>query len=85
MLFATDLRDATKYLTKLINNFYTIYHRRAYLDRFLESKGDIKLISTSASPILGVPDSMTSGNEKIRKYIDKAYELGLESVNKHTH
>lgn len=73
MLFVTDLMDATKYLTELKTNLFLIFHRRAYLDRFLENKGDIKLISTSASPILGVPDSMTSGNEKIRNYINKAY------------
>ena len=52
--------------------------RRAYLDRFLTNKGDIKLISTSASPILGTVNSMTSSNDKIRNYIERSYARGIE-------
>ena len=52
--------------------------RRAYLDRFLANKGDIKLISTSASPILGTVNSMTSSNDKIRNYIERSYARGIE-------
>ena len=75
-----------KYLSPLLiaNNFLPVL-RRAYLNRFLKNKGDIKLISTSASPILGTPDSMTSSNQEIRSYIEKTYEHGVEQSNKHTH
>ena len=62
-----------------------ICFRRAYLNNFLAKRGDTKLISTSASPILGTPDSMTSDNPKIRSYIERTYERGVEESNKHTH
>lgn len=61
-----------------------IANRRAYLNRFVQQKG-VKLISTSASPILGLPNSMTSNNEKQRRYIERTYEHGVEQSNKHTH
>ncbi len=52
----------------------------------LEKKGDIKLLSTAACPFLGVKDCLTSNNEKIKKYLDRAYQKeDLASKNKHTH
>ena len=34
---------------------------------------------------MGTPDSMTSDNPKIRTYIERSYERGIEGRNVHTH
>ena len=57
----------SSYILILIS--FSKLYRRAYLDSYLAEKDNIKLISTSASPILGVHNSMTSSNEKVRKYL----------------
>ena len=51
----------------------------------MADRGGIKLISTSASPILGTPNSMTSDNAKIKAYIGRSYERGIADRNVHTH
>jgi len=59
--------------------------RRAYLDRFLKLNREIKIVSTAASPILGMPNCLTSENEEIRNYLDESYNQELSQINKHTH
>ena len=46
---------------------------------------DVHLVSTSACPFLGVKDCLTSGNEKIKKYLERSYQKDLSVKNKHTH
>ncbi len=62
-----------------------VLFRRAYLDRFLKNRGNIKLISTSTSPILGIEGGMTSENDKLRDHIEKCYREQMQEINKHTH
>ena len=75
--------DDVAQFPKCLTNLCTC--RRRYLSRLLQSRNGTKLISTSASPILGTPNSMTSQNDKLRRYIEKSYQRGIEERNKHTH
>ena len=51
----------------------------------LSKRGDIKLISTSACPFLGVKDCLTSNNEKMKKYLERSYQKDeLAETNRHT-
>ena len=55
------------------------------MDEFLSKRtNEVRLISTAASPILGMHGSMTSHDPKIKEYLDAAYAEGLSKMNTHT-
>lgn len=66
-------------------NLFLLAFRRAYLNQFLGEGRDVRIISTSASPILGTPHCLTSSNPSIREYIEAEDTLDLARNNPHTH
>ena len=51
------------------------------MNQFLESRQKTRIISTSASPILGLENSMTSTIQETREMIERSYAKGLKKSN----
>lgn len=62
-----------------------IKNRRQYLQKFLAKRRKTSILSTSASPILGVDNCMTSTVAETKSKIEEDYANGLLASNPLTH